>query len=42
MLEPLKIEVVGALEVNGPPSEKDFESVTKIGMMLAEKIKAKS
>ncbi len=40
MLEPTKLEVVGALEIVGPPKEKDLEQITEISKRLAEKIKA--
>jgi len=39
ILEPLKIEVVGMVEVKGPPSEEDIAKTVKIGKALAEKIK---
>jgi len=39
ILEPLKIEVVGMVEVRGPPSEEDITKIVKIGKALAEKIK---
>ena len=35
----LKIEVVGAMEVNGPPAEKDIVQIVEIGKNLAQKIK---
>lgn len=34
-----KIEVVGALEVNGPPTEEHLKQVVEIGKALAKKIK---
>jgi flavorubredoxin len=34
-----KIEVVGAMEINGPPSENDVKQITEIGKALAKKIK---
>ena len=39
VLEPSKIEVVGAMEVNGPPSENDIKQIVKLGKTLAQKIK---
>ena len=39
ILGPLKIEVVGILEVRGPPSEGDIVKTIEIGKTLAEKIK---
>jgi len=38
MLKDLKIEVVGALEVNGPPTSEDLKRVVEIGKALAKKI----
>lgn len=38
VLGPTGLEVVGALEVNGPPSAKDYEEIRKIGDELASKI----
>ena len=40
MLGPTGLEVVGALEVNGPPSSDDYAEIRKIGEDLAEKILA--
>lgn len=39
ILSPLKIEVVGTREINGPPSVGDEKELIKIGKQLAEKIK---
>ena len=39
ILAPTKLEVVGALEVNGPPSAEDYEEIGEIGKQLSEKIK---
>jgi len=39
ILAPSKIEVVGALEVNGPPNEKDIRQIMELGRTLAGKIK---
>ena len=39
ILSPSKIEVVGAMEVNGPPAEKDIVQIVEIGKNLAQKIK---
>jgi flavorubredoxin len=39
ILEPTKIEVVGALEINGPPSADDYDEIAEIGRQLADKIK---
>ncbi|MEM3609000.1 MAG: FprA family A-type flavoprotein [Candidatus Bathyarchaeia archaeon] len=34
-----KIEVVGALEINGPPTDKDVTQIIELGKALAKKIK---
>jgi len=34
-----KLEVVGTLEINGPPSEEDIKQIVEIGKNLAKKIK---
>jgi len=39
ILGPSKIEVVGAMEVNGPPSESDIKQIIELGKTLARKIK---
>ncbi len=39
ILGPTKMEVVGALEINGPPSADDYEKIAEIGKQLADKIK---
>ena len=39
ILGPSKIEVVGAMEVNGPPSENDIKQIIELGKTLAKKIK---
>lgn len=39
VFEPSAIEIVGALEVNGPARENDFNRVRELGMELAAKIK---
>lgn len=39
ILGPTKIEVVGAMEVNGPPTEQDIVQIVEIGKRLAQKIK---
>jgi flavorubredoxin len=39
LLGPTGIEVVGAVDINGPPKEEDIEKVIEIGMKLAENIK---
>jgi flavorubredoxin len=39
ILGPTGIEVVGSMEVNGPPKENDLQEIRQIGEKLAEKIK---
>jgi len=39
ILGPTKIEVVGALEINGPPSAEDHQKIIEIGKRLSNKIK---
>lgn len=39
VLGPTGLEVVGALEINGPPSNEDYNSIREIGRTLAKKIK---
>jgi flavorubredoxin len=39
ILGPTKIEVVGTLEVNGPPSADDYEKIAEIGKQLSNKIR---
>ncbi len=39
ILGPTKMEVVGALEINGPPSADDYEKIAEMGKQLADKIK---
>lgn len=41
VLGPTGLEVVGSMEVNGPPNEKDLEDVKLIGDELARRIKQK-
>jgi flavorubredoxin len=38
-LGPTKMQVVGALEINGPPTEKDVNQIIELGKSLAKKIK---
>ncbi|UCE43953.1 MAG: FprA family A-type flavoprotein [Candidatus Bathyarchaeota archaeon] len=42
LLTSMKVEVVGAIEVKGPPSESDVEQVIELGKTLARKIKNES
>jgi flavorubredoxin len=42
MLEPSKIEVAGAMEINGPPTEDNIRQIIEIGKTLAKKIKEES
>jgi flavorubredoxin len=39
ILGPSKIEVVGAIELNGPPTENDVKQIIELGKALAKKIK---
>jgi flavorubredoxin len=39
LLGQLKLEVVGALEVNGPPTEDHLRQIAKMGRTLAKRIK---
>lgn len=39
ILGPTKIEVIGTLEINGPPSADDHQKVIEIGKQLSNKIK---
>ncbi|WXG46729.1 MAG: FprA family A-type flavoprotein [Candidatus Atabeyarchaeum deiterrae] len=39
LLTPLKLEVLGAMEVNGPPSEDDLSKVIELGKTIASKVK---
>ena len=39
LLGGLKIEIAGALEINGPPTESDIGQVVELGKALAKKIK---
>jgi flavorubredoxin len=39
VLGPTKMEVVGAIEINGPPKEDDIKRVVELGRTLAKKIR---
>jgi flavorubredoxin len=39
VLGPTKMEIVGAMEINGPPSEADVAKIVDVGKTLAKKIK---
>ncbi|MGB9960365.1 MAG: FprA family A-type flavoprotein [Candidatus Bathyarchaeales archaeon] len=39
VLEQFKVEVVGAVDVNGPPTEENMRKIVEIGKVLAKKIK---
>jgi len=39
VLGPTKMEVVGGLEINGPPTENDVAKIVELGKTLAKKIK---
>jgi flavorubredoxin len=38
-LEPSKIEIIGAIQVNGPPSDNDIAGIMELGKTLAKRIK---
>jgi flavorubredoxin len=40
VLGPTKMEITGAIEINGPPTENDIGRITELGKTLAAKIKA--
>ena len=42
VLGPTGLEVVGTMEINGPPSDEDYDTLRGIGNALAEKIKGES
>lgn len=42
VLEPLKMEVVGVMEINGPPTKNDITKIIEIGKTLVKKIKEES
>jgi flavorubredoxin len=39
VLGPSKMEILGAMEINGPPTENDIVKITEIGKALAKKIR---
>ncbi len=39
ILAPTKIELVGSLEINGPPSADDYRKIVEMGRQLSSKIK---
>jgi len=39
ILGPSKIEVVGAMEINGPPADHDVVKIVELGKVLAQRIK---
>ncbi len=39
ILGPTGIEVLGAVEVNGPPTDADFEKIAEVGKALAARVK---
>ncbi len=41
MLRSSNLEVVGALEINSPPTDKDIAEIIKLGKAIANKIKGK-
>lgn len=39
ILSPTKIEVIGTVEINGPPTDNDFQKIIETGDLLSTKIK---
>jgi len=39
LLGPTGLDIVGTMEIKGPPKEEDYHEIIKIGLNLAEKIK---
>jgi len=39
LLAPTKIEIIGELEINGPPTKHDYEKIMEIGKELIEKVR---
>jgi flavorubredoxin len=39
VLGPTKMEVVGAMEINGPPTEENVKQIVELGKTLAKKIR---
>jgi flavorubredoxin len=39
VLGPTKMEVIGAMEINGPPTEDNIKQIVELGKTLAKKIK---
>jgi flavorubredoxin len=39
ILKPTKLEVIGAVEINGPPSADDYGKIAEVGQQLASKIR---
>lgn len=42
MLKGTKIEILGVIDVNGPPKEKDFQDIVNLSRELVKKIKEKA
>lgn len=40
VLGPTKMEIIAALEINGPPTERDIQKISEYGKLLADKVKA--
>ncbi|MBS7624043.1 MAG: FprA family A-type flavoprotein [Candidatus Bathyarchaeia archaeon] len=40
LLKDFEVEVVGALEINGPPTKEDIKKIVELGKFLASKIKS--
>jgi flavorubredoxin len=42
ILGPTKMEVVGAVEINGPPTGDDYQKIAELGRQLAAKVKGQA
>jgi flavorubredoxin len=42
ILEPTKLEVVGAVEINGPPTDEVYGQIAELGRQLAAKVKGQA
>jgi flavorubredoxin len=42
ILEPTKIEVVGAVEVNGPPTDETYDQIAELAKQMAAKVKGQT
>jgi flavorubredoxin len=42
VLGPTKMEIVGAMEINGPPTQNDINQIVELSKTLAKRIKEES